>query len=127
MAGVNRFPAMKPGKRYHEHSGVALWITGIFLCVISAWASGYTALWGGKAAGLSRDAWNWQDLPFYVYGWLGGAIAGPVLFIAVRKTLWRFALVIMMPLLAFWIGAAFQAIEKYKDRKAAERTANTAD
>ena len=104
---------MDPKKRYYEDSSVALWAVGIFLCVWSAWASGYTALWGGKAAGLSQDAWNWQDIPFLLGGWVGGFVVSLVLLIAVRKTTPRFVSVLLVPLLAFSVGLAGQAIENY--------------
>ncbi|MEK7953549.1 hypothetical protein [Luteolibacter soli] len=104
---------MDPKKRYYEDSSVAFWAVGILLCVWSAWASGYTALWGGKAAGLSQDSWNWQDIPFHIYGWIGGFIVSLGLLIAIRKTTPRFIAVLLVPLLAFGVGLAGQAIENH--------------
>jgi len=102
---------MELKKRYYEDSSIALWAIGIFLCVWSAWASGYTALWGGKAAGLSQDAWNWQDIPFRLGGWGGGFIVSLGFLVFVRRTTPRFVSVLLVPLLAFGVGLVGQAIE----------------
>jgi hypothetical protein len=117
---------MDPEKRYYEDSGIALWLLGIFFCVWSAWASGYTALWGGKAAGLTQDAWNWQDIPFLLGGWVGGVIVSLGLFITLRKTNRRFISVLLVPLLAFGGGLAGEAIDNHKSKRSAEEFANPA-
>ncbi|HEY1123735.1 MAG TPA: hypothetical protein VGE67_19110 [Haloferula sp.] len=110
---------MEPRNRYHEHSGVALWISGIFLCLLSAWASGYTAIWGGKAAGLKEGGLNLQFIPFLLGGWICGAIVGLALFAFVRRTTHRSVSVMLVPLLAFGVGAALQTVKKHKDRQRA--------
>jgi hypothetical protein len=115
---------MDPHENYHEDSGATLWIIGILLCGVSAWLSGYTAVWGGSVAGLKEGGWNWQFIPFLFGGWIGGFIVGLSLFAFIRRTAHRVTAVLLVPLLAFGAGAALQTVEKHKDRRrAAEHAA----
>jgi len=110
---------MDSKKRYYEDSSIALWAVGIFLCLLSALGSGYTAIWGGKAAGLKEGGLNLQFIPFLLAGWICGAIVALALFAFVRRTTHRFVSVLLVPLLALGVGAALQTVKKHKDRQRA--------